>query len=101
LITAKLMTEDMATELTMFHGKTAKEVYKQMAEWEVVSMASHAFDLGAELQKAEIALNLYLKDWKQDRRIDVNSQKIEEEVKEQIEAPTRYVRKGKKVIPIK
>ncbi len=101
LITAKLMTEDMATELTMFHGKTAKEVYKQMAEWEVVSLASHAFDLGAELQKAEIALNLYLKDWKQDRRIDVNSQKIEEEVTEQIEAPTRYVRKGKKVIRLK
>ncbi len=90
----------MATELTMFHGKTAKEIIKQISEWELISMASHALDLGAELQKAEIALNLYLKDWKQDRRIDVNAPAVEQEVREQIEAPTRYVKRGKKSIKI-
>ncbi len=101
LILAKLMTNDMATELTMFHGKTAKEVIKQISEWELISMASHALDLGAELQKAEIALNLYLKDWKQDRRIDVDSKAMQESVQEKIDAPTRYIKKGKKSIPIK
>ena len=103
LILAKLMTADMATELTLFHGKSAKEVYKQIGEWELVSLASHAFDLGAELQKAEIALKYDLRDWKQDRAIDFERLKGEEKQvpQEEIPADTRYVRKGKKVIPLK
>ena len=103
LILAKLMTADMATELTLFHGKSAKEVYKQIGEWELVSLSSHAFDLGAELQKAEIALQYDLRDWKQDRRIDLDRLKGEpkEEIQEKIPAETRYVRRGKKSIPIK
>lgn len=102
LILAKLMTNDMANELTMFHGKTAKEIIKQIGEWELISMSSHALDLGAELQKAEIAINYNLHDWKQDRRIDISTQAVaKEEIQEKIDAPTRYVRKGKKVIPLK
>lgn len=103
LILAKLMSSDMSTELTMFHGKTAKEVFKQMGEWEVVSVTAHAFDLGAELQKAEIALNNNLRDWKQDRAINFERQRVESDtqLEEKLDNPTRYVRKGKKVIQIK
>src|SRR3972149_7929466 len=85
LIIAKLMTTDMSTELTMFHGKTAKEVIKQIAEWELITMTSHALDFGAELQKAEIALNYNLRDWKQDRRIEFNN-KVEEPKLEKTES---------------
>ncbi len=101
LILAKLMTNDMATELTMFHGKTAKEIIKQIGEWELISMSFHALDLGAELQKAEIALNYNLHDWKQDRRIDVASQAVTQDFQEKIDAPTRYVKRGKKSIQVK
>lgn len=105
LILAKLMTADMATELALFHGKTAKEIIKQIGEWEILTLPSHALDFGAELQKAEIALNYNLSDWKQDRRIDLEKQKkIEpqpEVTSEQIEAPTRYIKRGKKSIPVK
>lgn len=98
------MTNDMATQLSIFHGKTAKEIIKQIGEWELISMSSHALDLGAELQKAEIALNYDLHDWKQDRRIEIKVPQTEVEnskPQEKIDAPTRYVRKGKKVIPLK
>src|SRR3990172_25703 len=102
LIIAKLMTTDMSTELTLFHGKTAKEVIKQIAEWELISMSTHALDFGAELQKAEIALNYGLKNWKQDRRIELSdtTQKPKIEKSESIPAPTRYIKKGKKSITI-
>ncbi|HSX58347.1 MAG TPA: thymidylate synthase, partial [Candidatus Saccharimonadales bacterium] len=102
LILAKLMSPDMATELTMFHGKTAKEVIKQIGEWEILTLPSHALDFGAELQKAEIALNNDLRDWKQDRAINFERQKVEQsDPQEKIQAPTRYVKRGKKSIPIK
>jgi len=42
--------------LDEFIGKTAKEVYRKISSNIVVSMIYHAFDIGAELQKAEIAL---------------------------------------------
>ncbi len=104
LILAKLMTADMATELTLFHGKTAKEVIKQIGEWEILTLPSHALDFGAELQKAEIALNYDLRDWKQDRAINFERQKVESpsiEKQERLEAPTRYIKRGKKSIPLK
>ena len=102
LIIAKLMTADMATGLTLFHGKTAKEVIKQIAEWELLSMSSHALDFGAELQKAEIALDYGLQNWKQDRRIEFDTTKEAARVEknESIPSPTRYIKKGKKSIPI-
>jgi len=101
LIIARLMTTDMSTELAQFHGKTAKEVIKQIAEWELLSMSSHALDLGAELQKAEIALNYNLVDWKQDRRIEFETkEKVLRSKTETISAPARYIKRGKKSIPI-
>ncbi|MCF7866276.1 DUF4346 domain-containing protein [Candidatus Woesearchaeota archaeon] len=39
-----------------FTGKTAKEVYRKIASNIAISMIYHALDIGAELQKAEIAL---------------------------------------------
>lgn len=102
LITARLMTNDMSTELTMFYGKTAKEIIKQIGEWELISMASHALDLGAELQKAEIALNYNLREWKQDRRIDFTTHKDDKkpESQEIIPVEPRYVKRGKKSVRI-
>jgi thymidylate synthase len=64
-IIAKLYTQDMSKELLSFEGRTAAEVYRQIADWELISVASHAFDLGEQLTKAEIALRLGLeyKSW--------------------------------------
>jgi thymidylate synthase len=104
LLIAKLMTADMGTELTMFHGKTAKEIIKQIGEWEILTLPSHALDFGAELQKAEIALNYELRDWKQDRAISFDRQKVDApsvEKQEKVPAQTRYVKRGKKSLPIK
>jgi len=42
--------------LQEFRGKTAMEVYQKLDQALAVSLLSHAFDLGCELQKAEIAL---------------------------------------------
>lgn len=39
-----------------FFGKTAREVFDSICASQGVSLIEHAFDLGAELQKAEIAL---------------------------------------------
>lgn len=44
--------------LEEFGGKTSREVFDQIIKALGVSQISHAFDLGAELQKAEIALKL-------------------------------------------
>lgn len=44
--------------LRKFEGKTAMEVYQELDQALAVSLLSHAFDLGSELQKAEIALKL-------------------------------------------
>lgn len=42
--------------LDEFEGLTAKELYRKIAEENRISMIYHALDIGAELQKAEIAL---------------------------------------------
>jgi len=44
--------------LQEFRGKTAMEVYQKLDRALAVSLLSHAFDLGCELQKAETALKL-------------------------------------------
>lgn len=78
-IVAKLYTPDMQTHLKVFHGPTAKSVYWQIFDWELVSLPSHAFDLGAELQKAEIALRLDIS-YQQDRPLNFSSlRQIEKE----------------------
>lgn len=48
-----------------FFGKTAREVFDNICVNQGVSLIEHAFDLGAELQKAEIALKqgiMYVQD---------------------------------------
>lgn len=52
--------------LQEFTGKTAAEVCQKLDQQLVVSLLSHAFDLGCELQKAEIALKFGL-DYIQDQ----------------------------------
>jgi thymidylate synthase len=42
--------------LQKFEGRTAREIYQKLDQALAVSLLSHAFDLGCELQKAEIAL---------------------------------------------
>ncbi|MBI5060899.1 MAG: DUF4346 domain-containing protein [Candidatus Aenigmarchaeota archaeon] len=56
-------------KIDSFSGKTAAELYKKMAHECRVSDFGHAYDLGAELQKAEIALNLGIK-YVQDRELE-------------------------------
>lgn len=68
-IVAKLYTSDMQTQLRIFHGPTAKAVYWQIFDLELVSLPSHAVDLGCELQKAEIALRVGIP-YQQDRPLN-------------------------------
>ncbi|MFH1630737.1 MAG: thymidylate synthase [Candidatus Aenigmatarchaeota archaeon] len=55
--------------LEEFSGKTAIELYKKIVNDCRVSDLSHAMDVGAELQKAEIALNLGIP-YIQDKMLD-------------------------------
>ncbi len=68
-IIAKLYSRDMSRVLLTFVGRTAAEVYWQIADWELVSHADHAFDLGEQLSKAEIALRLGL-EYKSEEPLD-------------------------------
>lgn len=52
-------------------GKTAMEVFNTVIREKLVSSLQHAADLGAELQKAEIALNQKIK-YVQDDPLDFN-----------------------------
>lgn len=108
LILAKLFTPDMAAELVMFHGRTAEEVAYRIGDWELIPMTSHAEVIGIELSKAQIALELGI-EYRQDRPLDFNK-KVDTissgeknkslEPQEKIEAPRRYIKKGKKNIAI-
>lgn len=75
-IVAKLYTPDMQTQLKIFHGPTAKSVYWQIFDWDLVNLPSHAVDMGCELQKAEIALRLGIP-YQQDRPLNFSSLKQE------------------------
>ncbi len=68
-IIAKLYTHDMAKELMKFEGRTAAEIYWQIFDWELLSHPDHAFDLGEQLTKAEIALRLGL-EYKSEEPLD-------------------------------
>lgn len=59
-IILKLYTPDMQTMLAKFEGRTAKEVYWQVADLDYMFRHDHTFSLGEELAKAEIALRLGL-----------------------------------------
>ncbi len=57
LITAEHLSPD-GVLLQKFEGKRAREVYQKLDQALAVSLLSHAFDLGSELQKAEMAVTL-------------------------------------------
>ena len=101
-IVAKLFTPDMQTQLKIFHGPTAKAVYWQIFDWDLVNLPSpcilhhrrrrrvmhqpaddasmdqmlldNLLDIGHELQKAEIALRLGIP-YQQDRPLNFTSLK--------------------------
>lgn len=64
--TIKVMHVDQnGRPIDEFKGKTAKELNSKIASNIAISMIYHALDIGAELQKAEIALNegkIYVQD---------------------------------------
>lgn len=69
-IIAKLFPDEkMATPLATFEGRTAKEVYWQFVDWEIMNLPSHIFSIGEELAKAEIALRLGI-EFKMDAPLD-------------------------------
>ena len=55
-------------DLMNFEGETAKEIMKKIAQLEILSRTDHLLDIGAELQKAEIALKQGL-DYNQDKSL--------------------------------
>lgn len=57
------------TAVFVYSGKTAKEVYRQIALADGISDLYHALDIGAELQKAEVALKAALR-YEQDVPLD-------------------------------
>ncbi len=59
-IILKLYTVDMQTKLAQFEGRTAKEVFWQVADQDFMFRHDHSFSLGEELAKAEIALRMGL-----------------------------------------
>jgi len=59
------------TALVVLRGKTAKHVYKKLAQLELMSRTDHLLDIGAELQKAEIAERLGLP-YKQDQPLIIS-----------------------------
>jgi thymidylate synthase len=71
-IIARLFPDErMSTPLGVFEGRTAKEVFWQIIDWEIVNFPSHAFSLGEELAKAEIAIRLGL-EFKMDAPLDLS-----------------------------
>lgn len=56
--------------LKEYQGKNSWDIIKQLLMDEVVSQISHAFDLGQELQKAEIAIKLK-KAYNQDQELNI------------------------------
>jgi hypothetical protein len=71
-IVAKLFPDEkMSTPLLTISGRTAKEVYWQLVDWEIMQLPSHIFSIGEELTKAEVALRLGL-EFKMDAPLDLN-----------------------------
>jgi len=69
-IIAKLFPDErMQTPLITLEGRSAKEVYWQIVDWEIMSLPSHIFSIGEELAKAEIALRLGI-EFKMDAPLD-------------------------------
>jgi dihydropteroate synthase len=59
-------------KLINLEGKTARELMSKVAQLDILSRPDHLLDIGAELQKAEIALNGGL-NYSQDKIFDLKS----------------------------
>lgn len=70
--------ERMQTPDMIIYGRTAKEVYWQIVDWETMAHISHVFSIGEELAKAEIALRLGI-EFKMDSPLDF-SKKIKKNI---------------------
>ncbi len=69
-IVAKLFADEkMQRPLFTASGRTAKEVFWQIVDWDIMALPSHIFSIGEELTKAEIALRLGL-EFKMDAPLD-------------------------------
>lgn len=62
------------TTLLTINGKTAKHVFKKLAALDLLSRPDHLMDIGAELEKAEIARDLGIQ-YKQDQPLHLNERK--------------------------
>lgn len=65
-------------DLLVISGKTAIEVSKKIAQLELISLPEHFLDIGAELQKAEIAISLGIP-YTQDKQLPFNLAKIKKD----------------------
>ena len=72
-IAADVASPDGTTLLTLT-GKTAKHVYKKLAMLDLLSRPDHLMDIGAELEKAEIARDLGIQ-YRQDQPLHLNERK--------------------------
>ncbi|MEK6922829.1 MAG: DUF4346 domain-containing protein, partial [Nanoarchaeota archaeon] len=50
-------TDSVGNPLAIYEDDTAMKLMRKLAHKKIISEIDHALDLGAELQKAEIALN--------------------------------------------
>jgi hypothetical protein len=60
----------LGSVLEEIEGRSAKELFRKIASSNKISMIYHALDIGAELQKAEIALEKGIK-YVQDKRLEL------------------------------
>ena len=61
--------------LLALRGKTAKHVYKKLGHLNLLSRPDHLLDIGAELEKAEIALALGIP-YRQDQPLDLRGRSV-------------------------
>lgn len=69
-ITAALYPDEkMTAPIVMFEGRTAKEVFWHIVDWDMMALPSHIFSIGEELTKAEVALRTRI-EYKMDAPLD-------------------------------
>ncbi len=69
IIAKHFPNDQMHVPDTILEGRTAKEVYWQIVDWETMTLPSHIFSIGEELVKAEIALRMGI-EFKMDAPLD-------------------------------
>lgn len=73
-IVAEVSSPEGASLLAI-RGKTAKHVYKKLGHLNLLSRPDHLLDIGAELEKAEIALTLHIP-YRQDQPLDLRGRAL-------------------------